>query len=41
MPVIAFVEGEPVSNADIARICGANPGSPRYDPSMTDDERRS
>lgn len=40
-PVIVFVEGEPVSNAQIAHIRGANPGSPRYDPAMTDDERRS
>jgi hypothetical protein len=40
-PVIVFVEGEPVSNAQIAHIRGANPGSPRYDPAMTDDGRRS
>jgi hypothetical protein len=39
--VIVFVESEPVSNAQIAHIRGANPGSPRYDPAMTDDERRS
>ena len=40
-PVIVFVEGEPVSNAQIAHIRGANPGSPRYDLAMTDGERRS
>jgi hypothetical protein len=26
-------------NADIAHICGERPGSPRFDPTMTDDER--
>jgi hypothetical protein len=40
-PVIVFVDGEPVSNVETAHIRGANPGSPRYDPAMTDDERRS
>jgi len=40
-PVIVFVEDEPVSNVEIAHIKGAYPGSPRYDPAMTDDERRS
>lgn len=40
-PVIAFVDDEPISNVEIAHIRGANPGSPRYDPSMTDDERRA
>lgn len=40
-PVIVFVEGEPVSNAQIAHIRGANRGSARYDSAMTDDERRS
>jgi len=40
-PVIVFVEGEPVSNVEIAHIKGAYQGSPRYDPAMTDDERRS
>lgn len=39
--VLVFVGGEPVSNVEIAHIRGAMPGSPRYDPSMTDDERRS
>jgi len=39
--VIEFVNDEPVSNAEIAHLRGANPGSPRYDPEMTDDERRS
>ena len=36
-----FVGDEPVSNVEIAHIGGANPGSPRYDPSMTNNERRS
>jgi hypothetical protein len=40
-PIIVFVEGEPVSNAQIAHIRGANPGSARYDLTMTDAERRS
>lgn len=40
-PVIVFVDGEPVSNVEIAHIRGAVPGSPRYDLTMTDDERRS
>lgn len=39
--VVVFVNGEPVSNVEIAHIRGANPGSPRYDPAMTNDERRS
>jgi hypothetical protein len=40
-PVIVFVEGEPVSNVEIAHIHGAVQGSPRYDATMNDDERRS
>jgi hypothetical protein len=40
-PVIVFVEGEPFSNVEIAHIRGANRRSTRYDPAMTDDERRS
>jgi hypothetical protein len=39
--VIVLVDGEPVSNVEIAHIRGAVPGAPRYDPAMTDDERRS
>jgi hypothetical protein len=39
--VVVFVDGEPVSNVEIAHIHGAVPGSPRYDPVMTNDERRS
>lgn len=39
--VIVMVNGEPVSNVEITHIRGANPGSRRYDPNMTDDERRS
>ena len=40
-PVITFVGDEPVSNVEIAHIHGANPGSPRYDATMTDEERRA
>lgn len=40
-PVVAFVEGIPVSNVHIAHIRGASVGSARYDPSMTDDDRAS
>lgn len=40
-PVIVFIEGEPVSNVEIAHIKGAYPGSSRYDAAMTDDGRRS
>jgi hypothetical protein len=39
--VIVFLDGEPVSNVEIAHIRGAVPGSPRYDPTMNDHERRS
>jgi hypothetical protein len=39
--VVVFVEGHPVNNAQIAHVYGANPGSARYDPAMTDGERRS
>lgn len=39
--VIIFVENEPVSNVQIAHIRGANQNSPRYDTSMSDDERRA
>lgn len=35
-----FVGNDPVINVDIAHISGALPGAPRYDESMTDDERR-
>ena len=41
IPVIVFVGDEPVCNVQIAHVCGANANSPRYDPSMTDDERRA
>ncbi|MEU4395245.1 hypothetical protein [Kribbella sp. NPDC023855] len=37
--IIEAVEGEPVVAVDIAHIRGAKPGSARYDPSMTDEER--
>ncbi|WP_370382302.1 hypothetical protein [Catenulispora sp. GAS73] len=39
--VITFVNGEPVCSVQIAHIRGANPNSERYDPAMTDDERRA
>jgi hypothetical protein len=39
--VIAIVEGEPFINVQIAHIRGAKRDGPRYEQSMTDDERRS
>lgn len=36
---IRFLDGEPFTNAHIAHIRGAKPGSARYDESMTDPER--
>lgn len=41
VPVVRFVGDEPVVNVEIAHICGALPAAPRYDKSMTDDERRA
>lgn len=41
VPVIKFVNDEPVINTEIAHIYGANDNSPRYDDSMTDDQRRA
>ncbi|WP_454852454.1 hypothetical protein [Promicromonospora soli] len=38
-PVMKFVEGLPISNAQIAHINGANPNSARYESTMTDEER--
>lgn len=38
-PVIRFIEDVPVSNMHITHICGANPGSARYDSTMTDEQR--
>ena len=40
-PVIKFVGDEPVNNVQIAHIRGAKPNSPRYDPAMSDDQRRA
>ncbi|WP_134765098.1 hypothetical protein [Nocardioides sp. 1609] len=39
--IMEVVEGEPMVAVDIAHICGANPGSARYEESMTDAERRA
>jgi len=39
--VITFVNGEPVCSVQIAHIHGANPNSERYDPAMTDHQRRA
>lgn len=39
--IIEVVEGEPMVAVDIAHIYGANPGSARYEASMTDEERRA
>ena len=36
---MVFVEGRPATNAQIAHINGALPGSARYDPAMTDRHR--
>jgi hypothetical protein len=41
LPPIVFIEGVPVTNVQIAHISGANPGSPRFDPAMNDEERAS
>lgn len=39
--IIEVVEGEPMVAVDISHVCGANPGSARYDAAMTDQERRA
>jgi hypothetical protein len=39
-PVTVVVNGDPVANLQIAHIRAANPNGPRYDPNMTDDQRR-
>jgi hypothetical protein len=39
-PVLQEVEGKLHFVVQIAHICGAEPGGPRYDSAMTDDERR-
>lgn len=41
VPVVVFIDEEPVCNVQIAHIHGANPRSARYEPSMTDDQRRA
>lgn len=41
VPVVVFVNNEPVCNVQIGHIHGARRDSARYDPSMTDDERRA
>lgn len=41
IPVVVFIDEEPVCNVQIAHIHGAKPASARYEPSMTDDERRA
>lgn len=38
---VVFVKGEPISNVAMAHIRGAKRGSARYDPSMTNHQRRS
>jgi hypothetical protein len=38
---IAFIEGAPITNVQLAHILGANPGSPRFEPAMSDKERAS
>ena len=39
-PIITDVQGHPIVGVEIAHIRGAEPTSARYDPTMTDDERR-
>lgn len=39
--VTIFVDHEPVTNLEIAHIRAAEPGGPRYDPGMTDEQRRA
>ena len=39
--VITWIDASPAVDAHIAHIHGANPGSPRYDLGMTDEQRRS
>lgn len=41
VPIMREVDGHPVVNVEIGHIRGANPGSARYDPAMTDLERAS
>lgn len=38
-PLVRVDEGVPVINFEIAHICAAKPGGPRYDAAMTDEER--
>lgn len=40
-PVIRFVGEDPIVNLQIAHIAGPLPGSPRYQVSMTDQQRKS
>ena len=40
-PVSVIINGEPVTNLQIAHIRAAKPNGPRYVPDMSDDERRS
>ena len=39
-PVVRFVDGEPVFNLQIAHIYGALPNGPRYNPGMTEEQRK-
>lgn len=39
VPVVKFVDGEPIANVEIAHIRGANENSRRYDATMTDSQR--
>lgn len=39
--VVTFIDDEPFTEVHIAHIRAANPDGPRYDPNMTDDERRA
>lgn len=39
--ILTLVTGVPLVDVQIAHIAAAEPGGPRFDPSMTDEERRS
>ena len=39
--ILTFESGEPLVDVQIAHIAAAEPGGPRFDASMTDEERRS
>ncbi|WP_139342490.1 hypothetical protein, partial [Protofrankia sp. BMG5.30] len=40
-PVMKFVDGEPLTNVDVAHICALEPSGARYDPAMSLAERQA